>query len=167
MVQARSRTMLAAALVAAAGIGLGGCGGGSDTIVTDDGTVTVDQGGDSVEIETDEGSATITGETDSLPEGWPSQVVLPEGGTINSGAAVDQAGAQGWTASLSYPDLSVDELTDALTSSLESEGFESQGSITVPQGTSTLYSGFGFAVSTVISEDGSGSALIITVASEG
>jgi hypothetical protein len=167
MVQMRGRTALAAALIAAAGIGLGGCGGGSDTIVTDDGTVTVDQGGDSVEIETDDGSATITGQTDSLPEGWPSEVVLPEGGTINSGAAVDQAGAQGWNAALSYPDLSVDELTDALTDSLESKGFESQGSITVPQGTSTLFSGSGFAVSALISEEGSGSALIITVATEG
>ncbi len=166
----RVSTARAAASIAAAVLvfGVGGCGSDETTVVTDDATVTVDEGSGTVEIETDEGSATITGETGGdLPEGWPEQIVLPEGGTITSAVAVtgDEAG---WNVSSNYPDLDQKQLTDEVTKALEGAGFESQGSFTSTEGSVAGFEGNGYTVSVIVGTDdtaeGTGSTLIMTVA---
>lgn len=144
-------------------LSLSGCGGGGTTVETDDGQVTVDQDGTKVEIESSDGTTTVTGETGGeLPEGWPSEITLPEGGEIQNAVAVTGENA-GWTVSSSYPDTSSEDLTDQVTSSLEDAGFESKGAFTSPDGAVSAFEGNGYALSVIVGEEGSGSTLVMTV----
>ena len=83
--------------LACLGFGLAGCGGDGDaTIVTDDGTVTIDQDGDDgrIEIESSDGSVTISGDSGGeLPEGWPSEVEVPGGGDGHVGGRHGRRGS--------------------------------------------------------------------------
>ena len=93
----RAATTSAAVALAFLGFGLAGCGGGDGetTIVTDDGTVKVDQNQDEgkIKIESSDGSMTITGEGGGeLPEGWPSEVQVPEGGSVTAAMALTGRG---------------------------------------------------------------------------
>ena len=111
---ARLARLGAAGALVAGGLVLGGCGGG-DTFVTDDATVTVEDGqnGDdgSITIDSSEGSMTITGESGGdLPEGWPDQVAVPEGGTVNSSASFGGVEGDAFQASLTYPDAAAADL---------------------------------------------------------
>lgn len=155
------------ALLVALGLGLAGCGGGDRTVTVDDGTVTVDQGDNQIEIESSDGTTTITGETDELPEGWPAEVVLPEGGTITSGVALAGQAQQGWTVSASYPETTPTELAAQVKASLEDAGFQSKGEFTSEQGAMGAFEGSGLAITALVGEEGSGSTLVMTVAQAG
>lgn len=167
----RVATTSAAVALALLGFGLGGCGGGDGeaTIVTDDGTVKVDpnEGDGTITIESSEGSMTITGEEGGeLPEGWPSEVQVPGGGTITSAIAMDSDDQKGWTASLTYPDTTPTDLAAEVKSNLESAGFTVQGEFTSGEGGMGTYSGNGYAVTAMVGEEGGGSTLLLTVARE-
>jgi hypothetical protein len=166
--RARAGTAATTALLVALGLGLAGCGGDDSTTVTvDDGTVTVDQDDNRIEIESSDGTATITGETDELPEGWPAQVSIPEGGTITSGVALTGEDQQGWTVSVSYPDTAPTELTAEVKASLADAGFEAAGEFTSDQGSMAAFEGAGLAITALVGEEGAGSTLVMTVANEG
>jgi hypothetical protein len=154
----------AAAAALALALGLSGCGGGETTVETDDGTVTVEQDGSKVEIESEDGTTTVTGESDGeLPDGWPAEIVLPDGGEIQNAVGVSGQDS-GWTVASNYPDTSPEDLTDQLTQSLESAGFESKGSFTSQEGSVSSFEGDDYAVSVIVGPEGSGSSLVITVA---
>ena len=165
--RARAGAAATTALLVALGFGLAGCGGGDRTVTVDDGTVTVDQDGDSVEIESSDGTTTITGETDELPEGWPAEVTIPDGGTITSGVALAGQDQQGWTVSVSYPDTPAPQLTGQVRSALEDAGFRAAGEFTSEQGSMAAFEGAGLAITALVGEEGSGSKLVMTVANEG
>jgi hypothetical protein len=157
-----------AVLLVALGFGLSGCGGGDSTTVdVDDGTVTVDQDGNKIEVESSDGTATITGETNELPEGWPAEVTIPEGGTITSGVALNGQDQQGWTVSVSYPDTAPRDLTTEVTAALEDAGFEAAGEFTSDEGSMAAFEGAGLAITALVGEEGAGSTLVMTVANEG
>ena len=164
----RMRRSAGAAGALALALALGGCGGGDDTIVTDDGTVTVDRDGDSLTIDTEDGSATITGESDGeLPEGWPDEVPVPEGGTVVAGAAVSSDGQQGWSASITYPDTSVEDLAAEVKSSMESAGFSAMGEFTSAEGAVGSYEGSGLVVTATVAEEDGATLLGLIVGREG
>ncbi len=169
----RVATTSAAVALALLGLGLAGCGGsdGDATIVTDDGTVKVDVDpdgdDDTIKIESSEGSMTITGDGGGeLPEGWPSEIEVPEGGTITSAMALDSDDQQGWTASLTYPDTSPTDLAAEVKATMESAGFTLQGEFSSGGGGMGTYSGNGYAVTAMVGEEGEGSTLLMTVAKE-
>jgi hypothetical protein len=170
-----SRLAKASAAVALAvlGFGLGGCGGGDGdtTIVTDDGTVKVDVDPDgdegTIKIESSDGSMTITGDGGGeLPEGWPSEIQVPEGGTVTSALALTGE-EQGWTASLTYPDMSSQDLAAEVKSNLESAGFTLEGEFTSGEGAMGTYSGKGYAVTAMVGQEDNGATLLMTIAKEG
>ena len=145
----------------AAVLAVAGCGG-------DDGGVTVDPGNDTVKVETSDGTAVVTGGDDgTLPEGWPEEVALPEGGNVTGGVAVTTPGQEGWTAALEYPDTSAEDVAAALTSSLESAGFTSEGTVTTAEGSMLVFKSSTYAVTAIVSAEGSGSTAAITVGREG
>ncbi len=169
----RAATTSAAVALAFLGFGLAGCGGGDGdaTIVTDDGTVKVDVDPDSdegtIKIESSEGSMTITGEGGGeLPEGWPSEIQVPEGGTVTSALALTGED-QGWTASLTYADKSTEDLAAEVKSNLESAGFTLEGEFTSGEGAMGTYSGNGYAVTAMVGQEDEGATLLMTVAKEG
>ncbi|MGB8019916.1 MAG: hypothetical protein WCF04_01670 [Candidatus Nanopelagicales bacterium] len=144
---------------------LGGAGcGGDTTIATDDGTVTVDRDDIQIEVQSSDGTATISGSQGKLPEGWPSQIQIPPGGTISGAVAVAGEGKQGWTVSVTYPDTSPADLKGTVTSSMEGAGFESKGSFSTDEGSMDTFEGSGMVVSTLIGKDDSGSTLVLSVA---
>lgn len=166
-----ARTSAAVAL-AFLGFGLGGCGGGDGdtTIVTDDGTVKVDVDPDgdegTIKVESSDGSMTITGDGGGeLPEGWPSEVQVPEGGTVTSAVALNGE-EQGWTASLTYPDTSSEDLTAEVKSNLESAGFTLQGEFTSGEGAMGTYAGNGYAVTAMVGQEDADATLLVTIAKE-
>ena len=160
-------TLALAAVAVALGLGLSGCGSGEKTVVTDNGTVTVDQDSGKVEIESSDGSATITGDTGGdLPEGWPDEITLPEGGTITSAVSVTGDDA-GWNVAASYPDASQKDLADDVSASMEDAGFEAKGSFTSGEGSVLAFEGNGFAISVIVGSDDSGASLVMTVAKQG
>ncbi len=168
----RSRAGRTSAAVALAflGFGLGGCGGGDGdaTIVTDDGTVTVDTDGDdgTIKIESSDGSMTITGDGGGeLPEGWPAEVQVPAGGTVTSAVALTGE-ESGWTATLTYPDTSSADLAAEVKSNMESAGFALQGEFTSAEGAMGTYSGNGYAVTAMVGEEDSAATLLMTIAKE-
>jgi hypothetical protein len=167
----RIATASAAVVLAVLGFGLGGCSGDGDaTIVTDDGTVTVDVDPDgdegTIKIESSDGSLTITGDGGGeLPEGWPSEVTVPEGGTVTSAVALTGED-QGWTASLTYPDKPSQEVAAEVTSNLESAGFTLEGEFTSGEGGMSTYSGNGYAVTVMVGEEDGGATLLITIATQ-
>ena len=167
----RAATTSAAVALAFLGFGLAGCGGGDGetTIVTDDGTVKVDQNQDEgkIEIESSEGSMTITGEGGGeLPEGWPSEIQVPEGGSVTAALALTGED-QGWTASLTYADKSSKDLAAEVKSNLESAGFILEGEFTSGEGAMGTYSGNGYAVTAMVGEEDEGATLVMTVAKQG
>lgn len=167
----RAATTSAAVALAFLGFGLAGCGGGDGetTIVTDDGTVKVDQNQDEgkIEIESSDGSMTITGEGGGeLPEGWPSEVQVPEGGSVTAALALTGED-QGWTASLTYADKSAEDLAAEVKSNLESAGFTLEGEFTSGDGAMGTYSGNGYAVTAMAGQEDEGATLVMTVAKEG
>ncbi len=167
----RAATTSAAVALAFLGFGLAGCGGGDGetTIVTDDGTVKVDQNQDEgkIKIESSDGSMTITGEGGGeLPEGWPSEVQVPEGGSVTAAMALTGED-QGWTASLTYADKSSKDLAAEVKSNLESAGFTLQGEFTTGDGAMGTYSGNGYAVTAMAGQEDEGATLVMTVAKEG
>jgi hypothetical protein len=171
--RSRAATTSVAVALAFLGFGLAGCGGGDGdaTIVTDDGTVKVDVDPDSdegkVEIESSEGSMTITGEGGGeLPEGWPSEIQVPEGGSVTAALALTGED-QGWTASLTYADKSSKALAAEVKSNLESAGFTLEGEFTSGEGAMGTYSGNGYAVTAMVGEEDEGATLVMTVAKQG
>ncbi len=109
---------------------------------------------------------TITGEGGGeLPEGWPSEVTVPEGGTVTSAVAVSGED-KGWTASLTYPDKSSQEVAAEVTSNLESAGFTLEGEFTSGEGAMGTYSGNGYAVTVMVGEEDGGATLLITIAAQ-
>ncbi len=166
----RATALGAAALLAVSGVGLAGCSGGDSeaTIVTDDGTVSVQKEDDKIEITTSEGSMTINGESDGeLPAGWPAEVPVPAGGTVLSGLAMTGSDQEGWTASLSYPDSTAAQVSAEVASLLGAQGFESVSEIAMGQGTMSALSGEGFAITALVSEEDAGAMLVMTVSVEG
>ena len=160
-----------AAMLAALGLGVAGCGGadGETTIVTEDGTVTIDENGEegSITIDSSEGSMTISGETGGeLPESWPSVVAVPEGGTITASAALTGE-EQGWTVSLSYANTTAEDLTAEVTANLEGEGFSQQTEVNTGDGAMGTYTGNGYAVTAMSGQDDSEVTLVLTVAETG
>lgn len=163
----RPRAALAAGLLALGlAAGLAGCGSDERTIVTDEGTISVDAGEGKVEIEASDGSVTISGETGGdLPEGWPAEIVLPEGGTITSAVAVSGEDA-GWNVSVTYEGLDPEALGEQVANSLESAGLESKGGFTSAEGALSSFEGNGYAVSVILGPEGSGSTMVMTVAKQ-
>lgn len=160
------RTKVAGAVAALIlGIGLAGCGGGDETVVaTDDGTVSVDQDENRIEIETDEGSATITGQgSGELPDGWPSEVAVPEGATITGGMAMTGQDQKGWTASLSFPDASAKDVMAQFASSLEDAGFTTEGTYSSEDSSVSSFTSDSYQVSVLVAAEGSGSIATVTV----
>ncbi|MDH3959457.1 MAG: hypothetical protein OEU98_08295, partial [Actinomycetota bacterium] len=160
-----------AAMLAALGLGVAGCGGsdGETTIVTEDGSITIDENGDegSITIESSEGSMTITGESGGdLPESWPSVVAVPEGGTITASAALTGE-EPGWTVSLVYTDISATDLAADVKAELEAAGFEQQSEVNTGEGALGTYTGNGYGVTAMAGEDDSEVTLVMTVAETG
>lgn len=164
------RASATAAVLVAVGLSLSGCGGDGDaTFVTDDGTVTVDQDGEggSITIDSSAGSMTITGESGGeLPEGWPAQVVLPGGGTIDSSGSFsgDEGGA--WQVAVTYPDKTAKDVADELRTSLESQGFEVQAEFKTGDATAVTLTGDGYNVTATASDEESGATAVVVVALE-
>jgi hypothetical protein len=161
-----TRRVTGAAVALSVALVLTGCGGGADTIVTDEGTLTVEQDGDSITVESSEGSATITGEGGELPEGWPAVVSVPDGGEILSTASVSETGQAGWTASINYPDSRPEEVAEEMAESLEGSGFTSVAEFTTEDGVAASYQGSGLMVSSAVTADGDGATMIVTVVEE-
>ena len=160
----------AAVVMVAIGLGLGGCGGGDATIVTDDGTVVIDQGDDggSITIDSSEGSMTITGEAGGeLPEGWPAEVAVPEGGTVDASGTFSGGDGSAWQASLTYPDMTAKDVAAQMKATMEDAGFKVEAEFTVGDQSAVTFSGEGLNVTATASEQDSGAVLVVVIASEG
>ena len=165
---ARLARLGAAGALVAGGLVLGGCGGG-DTFVTDDATVTVEDGqnGDdgSITIDSSEGSMTITGESGGeLPEGWPEQVAVPAGGTVNSSASFGGDEGDAFQASLTYPDAAAADLIAELKSSMTDAGFSMEAEFTAGGQVAANFVGDGMNVTATASDGDDGAVLIIVIA---
>ncbi len=162
----RTTAATAAVLLAISGVGLAGCSGDGDTtIVTDDGTVTLNQDDEKIDITTSEGSMTINGESDGeLPAGWPAEVPVPSGGSVETGMVMSGTEEQGWSATLSYPDSSTDDVSAELDSLFTGQGFESTTKIETSDGTLNAYTGDGFAITAMVSDEGGTTMLVMSVA---
>ncbi len=166
----RTTAVAAATLMAVGGLVLAGCSGsdGDATIITDDGTVSVQQDDEKIEVTTSEGSVTINGESDGeLPAGWPAEVPVPAGGQVQVGVVLDGTGEQGWTATIFYPDTSAAQVAAEVTSLLVGQGFEATVTSTTGAGGMSAFEGPGYAVTTLVSEVDSGVSLVMSVVAEG
>jgi hypothetical protein len=154
---------VAAAVLA---LGLVGCSGDDQTIITDDGTVSVqgDEDGNSLTIDSSEGSVTLSAESDGeLPRDWPANVALPEGGTINSSASFDSPEGQAWQVSMSYPGTAPGDLIAQLTTSMQDEGFTVTADASAGGQTVAAFAGDGRSVTAAAGEDGSGETVMTVV----
>lgn len=166
--RSRVATTSAAMALAFLGFGLAGCGGDGATVVTDDGTVKIDtnDGDGTIKVESSDGSVTITGESDGeLPEGWPSEITVPEGGKVTSAVALT-GGQQGWTAALTYADKTSKDLAAEVKTNLESAGFTLKGEFTSAEGGMGTYAGNGYAVTALVGQEDANGTLLLTVAKE-
>ena len=157
-----------AAVLVAVSFGLGGCGGGDATIVTDDGTVVIDQDDDggSITIDSSEGSMTITGESGGeLPEGWPTQVAVPDGGSVDASGTFSGGDGAAWQASITYPDMTAKDVVAEMKASMEDAGFKVEAEFTVGDQSAVTFSGEGLNVTATASEQDSGAVLVVVIAS--
>jgi hypothetical protein len=131
-------------------------GGGDVEIDADDGTV---------KVEGEDGSFTIGGK--ELPENFPSQVSLPDGGTVESASTVTTAKEEGWFVQASYPDASAHELAGSLAGAMKSGGFKETSSSSFNDQHLVGYDGHGYDVAAVVLDaDGGGSTLSLTVSTK-
>ncbi len=145
-------------------IGLAGCSGDEQVISTDGGTVTVNEDDNRIEIETGEGTAVISGEgSGELPDGWPSVVVLPDGGSIVNSVSLDSQGVQqqGWSVTVDYGSADVEGLLDTFDSSLQGAGFERDARFATEDGGGSTFTSAEYFVSLIAtSEEGQVTAVV-------
>lgn len=149
-------------------IGLAGCSGDDRTIVTDEGTVSVqtDDDGGSLTIDSSEGSVALSAESDGeLPEDWPSDVALPDGGSINSSASFDSPEGQAWQVSVVYPDTPPSEVIGQLKASMQDVGYTVAADASAGGQTVATFVGDGRSVTAAAaaSEDDSAGETVLTV----
>lgn len=162
-----------AALVAGAvlALGLTGCSDEDGTIVTDDGTVSLDgdEDGGRLTIDSSDGSVTLSAESDGqLPEDWPSQVVLPDGGSINSSASFASDEGEAWQVSVGYEGTAPADLIEHMTTELRNSGFTVTGEATAAGQTVASFVGDGLNVtaSAGADDDRGNSVLLVVIAPE-
>ncbi len=153
-------------IVSLAALGLAGCGGDGTTITTDDATVTLNEDDNQIEVQSSDGTTTVTGSEGKLPDGWPSQIQIPAGGTISGAVAVTSEGKEGWTLSVTYPDTAPADLTDTVSNSLKGAGLASKGSFTTDEGSMTSWEGDGLIVTALVGKEDSGSTLVLSVSNQ-
>lgn len=163
----RMRLLAAAALVAASLTAtLTGCQqaaekAAEEAVKQGTGIDDVDINDDGITVEGTEGTLSIDG-GDELPEGWPSQIALPDGGTITGSMLVDQGGSQGWNVVSTY-DLSPADLASAFEASLGGAGFTQDSKTTAGDMTLLAYSDATYAVAVTIGEDAGSTTSTVTV----
>jgi len=151
-----------AAPIAVLAMAVAGCGGSDDPTAGSTPTVQVSNSG--LTIEGEDGSISVS-EGGDLPEGWPSAVVLPDGGTVTNSLSLDQQGKKGWTVTATY-EGSVDTVTDAFSSSLSGAGFTKDSTVSAGGQSLVAFSGQGYTVAVTIGTEGSGTSVAITVVEE-
>ncbi len=165
----RRRSAATGALVVALAFGLGGCGDGETTITTEDGSVTIDSDGDggSVTIDSSEGSVTVTTETGGeLPDGWPSEVAIPDGGSVEvSGSYTGEEGTS-WNVGVKYAGADPADIADQMKSNLEGAGFVMEAEYTAGDQSVASYTGKGFNVVATTTEQDGDALLNVAIAPE-
>jgi hypothetical protein len=110
------RTIALAAVGLLALVGLTACGGGdgdSVTIEKDGESVEVDRDGGSVSFKSDDGDASTTvGDDAKVPEDWPDDVPLPDGGKVAVATQVERDGKQTFHLTYKVSDDADDVIAD-------------------------------------------------------
>jgi hypothetical protein len=142
---------------------LSGCGGSEETPAAEP-TPTVQVSESGITVDGEGGSLSIS-EGSDLPEGWPSAVVLPDGGTVTNSLSLDQEGKKGWTVTATYEDP-VDSVTDAFTAALTDAGFTKDSTVSAGGQSLLAFSGQGYTVAVTLGTEGGGTAVAVTVVQE-
>lgn len=158
-----------AATIAVSALVLTGCGQAAEELAEEavkqggGGDVEIDADGDSVKIEGEDGSISIG--KDELPENFPSEVSLPDGGTIESATSITDNKKDGWFLQVTYPDVSAKELASSLAASLTGAGFKESSTSSFNNQSLVTYEGNGYEAAAVIleGEGSSASTLSLTV----
>jgi len=163
----RTRNALAAA---ALGLLLVGCGSSGDNgaeptpqaPTESPAEPTTPETSPGVTVESTDGTVAING-SGQLPDSWPSEVVLPDGGTIVSSVSADQGGNQGWNVVVTYDEQPAD-VADAFGASLTGAGFTQQSKYTSGDTTLVAYASDAYSVAlTITPGDGGGTSCGLTV----
>jgi hypothetical protein len=125
-------------VIALSTVGLVACGSSDSKVVeTNDGKVTVDKDGKSVTIEGENGaSATFGGK--KVPDGFPSEVPLPEGLKLKTSAGGSQGGKQFFTIGYDLGSKSPQNAAADYKSQLEGAGFTIGNSASFGSGNATI-----------------------------
>lgn len=156
----------AATLGIAATLGLTGCGDVAERAAEEaieqgsGGDVDLNLEDDSLSIEGEDGSLSIGG--GEMPEDFPADVTLPDGGTVVAGSSFEQGGNKGWLVESTYPDDPKD-LADTVEGDLTGGGFDQVGTYSTNETTTATYEGNGYDVVTAVTGADSGSSLTVTV----
>jgi hypothetical protein len=151
------RKLIAVASLGVLGfVGLAACGGGSDGIEG----VDVKDGGKSVEIKSNDGKDTFTvGDDAEVPDDFPSDVPLPEGGKVGVVADGETNGKQYFHVTYVLKPKDVESSFDDYKDALESAGFD--------LGDSANYSGDGGVFGSIHATSADWDVTAIKVASDG
>lgn len=159
----------AAVAIAGAALILSGCGQVAEEAAEQaieqngGGDVEIDADGDSFSVEGEDGSISVG--KDELPENFPSEITLPEGGTIESATAVTDSKKDGWFIQSTYADTSPEDLVTEFAGSMQDGGFEETSNTTFEEQTAIGYEGDSYDVAVIIlgATSGSGSTMTLTV----
>lgn len=108
-------------------VGLGACGGDGDSVsVERDGTsVEVDKDGGSVKVESDDGDSEVSvGEGAKIPDDFPSDVPLPDGGKVGLAGQNEADGKQSFHVTYTVDPDDVDDVFSDYRDALENAGFD-------------------------------------------
>lgn len=171
----RSRVLLGVAAPAAALVlALTGCQQAAEQAAEQAVEQAIEDGGSGVsDVEIDDNGITVEGEDgsfsagqgDELPEGWPSEVALPDGATITSSMGVDQGGEQGWSVVANFDD-SPNAVVDAFKASLTGAGFTEDSAYTSADMTLLAYSSDTYTVAVTVGPEGDATTTSVTVSSK-
>ena len=161
--------------IAGAALFLSGCGDAAEQAAEEVAEQAIEeQGGGDVEIDADGESFSVEGEdgsefsvgSDELPEDFPSDVPIPEGGTVESSSSMKTEGKAGWFVALSYADSDASELADQAANGMKDSGFKETSTFSADESTTTAFEGNGYQVTVSVAPDaeGGGSSLTLTVA---
>ena len=168
------KTSVVAVAVAGVALALTGCGQAAEQAAEEAAEQAIEaQGGGDVEIDADGESFSVEGEdgsefsvgNDELPDDFPAEVPIPEGGTVESSSSVQTDGKAGWFVTLTYPDADASELADTSKSEMEDAGFDETSTFSANDTTTTGYEGNGYQVTvSTVPADGGGTSMTLTVA---